>query len=119
MPVIWADNTDYVEYKLGWRAEAAISSLNSFIIKASHGVGGAIGGYILSATGYIANQPQTDLAKFGINFNVIAVPIIAYIIGILVFGIGYKLDNEKLTEVNETLRQRREEKAAVQLSHEG
>jgi len=110
LPNIQADNIDYVEYKLNWRAEAGISSLDSFVAKASQGIGGAISGYVLAATGYVANQPQTDLAKFGIVFNVIGLPVIIYIIAILVFGFGYNLNQKKLDEVNETLNQRREAK---------
>jgi len=109
-PTIQADNIDYVEYKLNRRAEAGISSLDSFVIKSSHGIGGAIGGYVLSSTGYVANQPQTDLAKFGIVFNTIWMPIITYIIGLFVFGFGYNLNSKKVAEVNETLLQRREAK---------
>ena len=110
VPNIQADNTDYVEYKTGRRAEAGITSAYSFVVKASHGVGGAIAGYVLSATGYIANQPQTDLAKFGIVFNILILPMILYMISGFIFGFGYNLTAEKLDEVNEELRQRREEK---------
>jgi len=107
---IQADNTDYVEYKTGRRAEAGISSAYSFVVKSSHGVGGAIAGYVLSITGYVANQPQTDLAKFGIVFNILILPMILYTISEFVFGFGYNLTPEKLEEVNAALRQRREEK---------
>jgi len=110
MPTIQADNIDYVEFKTNWRAEGGISSLDSFVAKASQGIGGAIGGYVLAATGYVANQPQTDLAKFGIAFNTLLMPIIMLSIGLFVFGFGYNLSPEKLAEVNETLHQRREAK---------
>ncbi len=42
---IQADNTDYVELELGYRADAAIAALSGFITKCGMGVGGAIPGY--------------------------------------------------------------------------
>lgn len=39
---IQADNTMYVQYKTGKRAEAAVASLSSFVSKAAQGVAGAI-----------------------------------------------------------------------------
>ncbi|MDR2303257.1 MAG: glycoside-pentoside-hexuronide (GPH):cation symporter, partial [Treponema sp.] len=58
-----ADNVDYVEYTRKQRAEGVIASLNSFIVKAAMGIGGAIPGYILAATGYVPNQAQSDVTK--------------------------------------------------------
>lgn len=50
---IQADNTTYVQYKTGKRAEAAIASFTSFITKVAQGIGGAIPGYVLAATGFV------------------------------------------------------------------
>jgi hypothetical protein len=50
------------------------------------GIGGAIPGYVLAATGYVANQAQTDTAKMGIIMNNILIPSIITLIAALVFG---------------------------------
>jgi GPH family glycoside/pentoside/hexuronide:cation symporter/glucuronide carrier protein len=108
---ISADNVDYVEYTRGQRAEGALSSLVSFVIKAAMGIGGAIPGYVLAATGYVANQPQTETAKMGIMMNNILIPSILVLISGLVFGLGYGINREKLAQIMAALRERRAAKA--------
>ena len=109
---IQADNTDYVEYQTGNRAEGAIASLNSFVVKAGGGIGGAIPGYILSVTGYVANaEQQTAGAETGIIVCAILLPALVTIAGILTFALGYPLNRTKVEEVTQTLRRRREEKS--------
>jgi len=108
---IQADNVDYAEYALNRRAEGGIASLFSFVVKAGGGIGGAIAGYVLEATGYVANQAQTDTAKLGIITNVLILPLVLYTAAILIFAFGYNLNKEKLIEINETLSRRRAEKA--------
>lgn len=70
---ILADNTDYVEIKTGYRAEAAVASLSSFVNKFSMGIGGAIPGYLLAAVGFdetLATQNSS------VNMAIIACVII-------------------------------------------
>ncbi|HHV12686.1 MAG TPA: MFS transporter [Clostridiales bacterium] len=107
---IQADNVDYIEFKRGTRAEGALASLNSFVIKAGQGFGGAIPGYILAATGYVAKQQQTSTAITGIIFIAIVIPAIINVLGGIIFTTGYSLDKNKLSEVMASLRARREEK---------
>ncbi len=108
---IQADNVDYIEYKKGMRAEGALASLNSFVVKAGQGIGGAIPGYILAATGYAANQAQTDSAIGGIVTATIIIPALIYVAGGVIFGAGYNLDKSKLAEIMQKLRDKRAEKA--------
>ena len=53
-----ADNVDYAEWKHGYRAEGALSSLGTFFIKLSQAIGGAIPAYILASSGYIASSAE-------------------------------------------------------------
>lgn len=111
MPLVYgiqADNVDYVDYTRNQRVEGSIASLSSFVSKAGSGIGGAISGYILAATGYVANAVQTDSAITGIIVSVIVLPAVIFLIGALIFGLGYNINREKLTEITTTLRQRRE-----------
>ncbi len=107
---IQADNVDYIEYKKGIRAEGALASLNSFVIKAGQGIGGAVPGYILAITGYTANQVQPGSAICGIVAATIIIPAVIYVLGGLIFGFGYNLDKVKLDEIIQGLRLRREKK---------
>nr|MDO8113224.1 MFS transporter [Candidatus Sigynarchaeota archaeon] len=72
-----ADLMDYIEWKRGFRSEGAIASVFSFIVKAGGGIGAAIPGYILAATGFVPNQAvQAPFAIFGINLAFIGMPFI-------------------------------------------
>ncbi|MDR3145807.1 MAG: MFS transporter, partial [Treponema sp.] len=106
-----ADNVDYVEYTRKQRAEGAIASLNSFIVKAAMGIGGAIPGYILAATGYVPNQAQSDATKAGILASVIILPAILSLITVFVFGLGYNINKTRLAEITQSLRDQRAAKA--------
>jgi Na+/melibiose symporter-like transporter len=64
----------------------------------------------LGATGYVANQPQTELAQSGIIVNVLIIPMALYLTALLVFGFGYNINSKKLAEINEELNKRREVK---------
>lgn len=107
-PIIMANNIDYVDYKLNFRSEAVQSALGSFILKVGSGIGAAFPGYMLALFGYVANNPQqSDNTIFGIILCFIGLPVIFLLIGLLIFGFGYKLDTKTMQEVETTLRQRR------------
>jgi GPH family glycoside/pentoside/hexuronide:cation symporter/glucuronide carrier protein len=106
-----ADNVDYVDYKHGKRAEGAIASLNSFVVKAGMGIGGAIPGYILAATRYIPNQAQSDATKAGIIAAVVVGPAVLNLIALFVFGFGYNINKTRLAEITQALRDKRAGKA--------
>lgn len=111
--VLGADVIDYVEYKLDYRSEPAVASINSFISKAGNGIAGAIPGFVLGLTGYIAGgQQQTASAINAITILSIGVPIIFFAVSALVFGLGYKLDKNLLQEVENGLSERRAAKVA-------
>jgi hypothetical protein len=109
---IQADNVDYVEYTRKQRAEGAVASIQSFVMKAGMGIGGAVPGYILAATGYIPNQPQAESAKTGIIASVIVIPACVFLLSLLVFGLGYNINREKLAEITQSLRAKRAAKTA-------
>ena len=103
---IQADNTMYVQYKTGKRAEAAVASLSSFVSKAAQGVAGAIPGYMLAATGFIggaAQQPQS--VEGGIIFCSIMLPLILCAAAGLVFGTLYPLGKKEVDEITLAIEQ--------------
>ena len=103
---IQADNTMYVQYKTGKRAEAAVASLSSFVSKAAQGVAGAIPGYMLAATGFIggaAQQPQS--VEGGIIFCSITLPLILCAAAGLVFGTLYPLGKKEVDEITLAIEQ--------------
>lgn len=103
---IQADNCDYVAYKNGIRAEGAVASLNSFIIKAAQGIGSALPAYILGWTGFVANQVQSSQATNGIIFSAITLPGILTVVAGLLMLLFYPLNNKKLADIRQKLQQR-------------
>ena len=62
---ISADNVDTIRNELDIEATALIASLTSLIMKFAMAIGGAVPGFVLSFTGYAANQSQSSTAEKG------------------------------------------------------
>ena len=96
-----ADNTTYVQYKTGKRAEAAIASFTSFITKVAQGIGGAIPGYVLAATGFVTGSAvQPESINTGIILCVLILPTILTAAGAILFGTQYTLDKKAVEEMH-------------------
>lgn len=104
---ISADTIDYVEWKQGYRTEAAVASLNSFISKAAMGIGSAIAAFILAFTGYVPNVVQTEQAIQGIYLGTFLLPGLLAIFGSILFQITFNLTKEKNKEIAIALSERR------------
>lgn len=87
---ISADNVDYVKAVLGVESAGLLASLNSLVMKFAMAIGGAIPGFILSYSGYVANQKQSISATSGIVMTAFLIPFFLYLIATLIFKIGYK-----------------------------
>jgi GPH family glycoside/pentoside/hexuronide:cation symporter/glucuronide carrier protein len=105
---IQADNTDYVEWKRGYRAEGAIASLNSFNAKAGLGIGAAIPGFVLAATNYTPNAEQTSQTIQGIYWAYVVFPGILVLIAAFIILIAYPLNKEKISVITKDLKKHRE-----------
>lgn len=98
---IQADNTTYVQYKTGKRAEAAIASLTSFVSKVAQGLGGAIPGYVIAAYGFVTGASvQPESINTGIILCALILPLIFGILGSLIFGTQYTLDQKAVIEMD-------------------
>ena len=98
---IQADNTTYVQYKTGKREEAAIASLTSFVSKVAQGLGGAIPGYVIAAYGFVTGEfVQPESINTGIILCVLILPLIFGILGSLIFGTQYMLDQKAVIEMD-------------------
>lgn len=110
---IQADNTDYVEIKSGFRAEAAVASLSSFVSKFSMGVGGAIPGYLLGLVGFNpAAEVQNDAVITMIIFCAVLLPAIITAIAAIGMKFLYPLDKQAVLEQTEEIRKLHNEGAA-------
>ncbi|GGA13209.1 MFS transporter [Paenibacillus marchantiophytorum] len=106
-----ADTVDYGEWKSGVRAQGLLYSAASFGVKVGMGLGGALGGWILSMGGYVANSSaQSESALAAISFNYLWAPIIGQIIMIILL-LFYRLDKIQPLMLKE-LQERRNQAAA-------
>jgi len=79
-----SDSVDYGEWKTGVRAAGLLTALGAaFCLKAGSGLGGALPAWILGATGYVANSPQSATALRGIEIGFIWLPALFYLLSAL------------------------------------
>ena len=86
IPLLWAmmaDVADYSEWKNRRRATAIVFSAIVFGLKAGLGFGGAIGGWLLSAYGYVPNVTQTERALQGIKLTASIFPAITFALAVV------------------------------------
>jgi GPH family glycoside/pentoside/hexuronide:cation symporter/glucuronide carrier protein len=107
-PLINADNMDYIEWELGYRAEGAVASLYTFLVKTGQGVGAGLAGLLLAAINYVPNAIQTDEVVRGLYRITFGVPAAMAVIAFFVWQFGYPFTSVMLEKMNIDLKQRRE-----------
>ena len=100
-----ADIIDYTEWKFGERAEGIISSINPLITKFANGIGGALPGFMLAATGYVPDAVQTPEALRGISLTTTVIPFVLIVIG-GTFLAFYPLTKIRMAGIQEDIRLR-------------
>ena len=112
---IWAfvtDVIDYQEYLTDTREDGTIYSIYSFARKIGQAVAGGLSGLALTKVGYVGGAAsQTDQVATSIKNFATLTPAIAYLIVFLILAFVYPLNKDKLTELTENLKERRETKA--------
>lgn len=109
VPLLWtmiADSADYGEWTTGRRATGLYFSAAVFAQKAGWGIGAAIAGWILAASGFVANMVQCDSAITGIKLLVSVIPGILYM-SCAIFMIFYKIDAKTTDQMKKDLDERR------------
>jgi len=109
VPLLWtmiADSADYGEWTTGRRSTGLYFSAAVFAQKAGWGIGAAIAGWILAASGFIPNVLQNDTAITGIKLLVSVIPGILYM-SCAIFMIFYKIDARTTDLMKKELDERR------------
>ena len=109
IPLLWAmmaDVADFSEWKNRRRATAVIFSAIIFGLKAGLGIGGAIGGYLLDAYGYVPNAVQSEHALLGIRLTASIYPAIAFLLCAACLWF-YRIDKSLELEMSRELTERR------------
>jgi GPH family glycoside/pentoside/hexuronide:cation symporter len=108
-PLLWAmmaDVADYSEWKTHRRATAIVFSAIVFGLKAGLGVGGAIGGYLLAAYGYVPNADQSARALDGIRLTMSLFPALGFALCVVCL-LFYRIDKRAEIEMADELTERR------------
>lgn len=107
--IVWsmyADVADYGEWKFHRRTTGLVFSGVIFSHKTGLAIGAGLSGWILSWFGFIANQPQSDMAIFGIRFMFTIVPFLLLMIATAAI-LFYKINTPLLRQIEADLEARR------------
>ena len=107
--VMLADVVDYGTYKMGTRNESIVFSVQPMMVKFAAAFAGGFTGFGLAIVGQDPTlAEQTDSTKAGMTFLTIGLPIIAAVIGWLIYQFRWKLNGEFHEEVLRSLAAERE-----------
>ena len=101
------DAIEYGDYKYGVRDDGLAFSMMSFGVKCATAITGAVGILLITAFGYIPDQPQAPSAVTGINIVVNLVPAALMAISMVIM-LWYHLDEKKMGVISTRLTARRE-----------
>jgi len=107
--LIWslvADAVEFGEWKTGKRAEGMTYASYTFTYQLSNAAGGALGGFLLAAAGYVPHAIQTPAADHAIRAMFALVPAVTGILTIIIM-FYYKLDKEAFAKIIAELEKRR------------
>jgi GPH family glycoside/pentoside/hexuronide:cation symporter len=111
---MYADASDYSEWKTGRRSTGLVFAASSFAQKMGWTIGGAVTGYILAGFGYQAGAVQSAEALRGVRLLVSFIPAIGSVLAMLL-PLFYSLDDKRMKQIESDLQARRNE-VATQLS---
>lgn len=83
-------------------------------IKFSMIIGGSLPTAVLEATGYVANQAQNAVTLGAIRSLTTLLPLAAVVAAMVVYGLFYRLDEEKIRQIQAEIAERNAKTARVQ-----
>lgn len=101
------DALDNYEYRTGVRNDGVAFAFNGLMTKISAAIAGSIGLMVMAAFGYTNGADLTERALTGINTGVNIVPLAAAAAAIVPMLL-FDLNEEKMTVIRQTLKDRRE-----------
>lgn len=111
--VIWAFITDIIDYQeivTGRREDGTVYAVYSFARKVGQALAGGLGGFVLTAIGYVSEAPaQTEVVSERIYTVATLVPGVCYLAVFLIIWFGYPLTKGQVEQNTEALRRKREE----------
>lgn len=113
--IVWAfitDIIDYQEVKTGKREDGTVYAVYSFARKVGQALAGGLGGFALTAIGYVSDAPaQADVVAERIYTVATLLPGVCYLIVFLIIQFQYPL-TRRLVEENTTILQKKRNEEA-------
>jgi len=110
--VIWAFITDIIDYQevaTGKREDGTVYAVYSFSRKVGQALAGGVGGFVLTAIGYVSEAPsQTEQVAERIYTVATLIPGICYLIVFLIIQFAYPLSKKEVEKNTATLQALRE-----------
>jgi GPH family glycoside/pentoside/hexuronide:cation symporter len=103
---MYADASDYSEWKTGRRSTGLVFAASSFAQKMGWTVGGTVTGWILHAFGYEAGVAQSAVSLTGLKLLVSFIPAVGSVIATLL-PLLYSLDDQRMKQIEKELAARR------------
>ena len=104
---MFTDIAEYVDWRSRKQMTALVISASIFAIKAGVAFGLAMPGLVMSMTGFVAGQPQTEEAMMGINLAFAIIPAAVLVPGMAAM-LFYNIDRRTIRQIETELAQRRE-----------
>jgi GPH family glycoside/pentoside/hexuronide:cation symporter len=103
---MYADASDYSEWKTGRRSTGLVFAASSFAQKMGWTVGGAVTGFILSGFGYKAGAVQSAGSLTGLKLLVGFIPAVGSVIATFL-PLLYSLSDKRMQHIEKELAERR------------
>ena len=109
--IIWAfitDIIDYQEVETGKREDGTVYAVYSFARKVGQALAGGLGGFVLTAIGYVSEAPaQTETVSERIYTVATLIPGICYLIVFLIMQFKYPLTKREVEKNTAILQEKR------------
>ena len=100
------DSIDYAEYKLVFRGEGIVFSMNTFLTKLSATLSKGILGLSMTLMGYQDNMEPNDAVRIGFSVIVFVVPAVCFLLSMAPMAL-YRLKPTQLESIRKELDSRR------------
>lgn len=111
--IVWAFITDIIDYQevhTGKREDGTVYAVYSFARKAGQALAGGLGGFVLTAIGYVSDAAsQTEIVAERIYTVATVIPGICYLIVFLIMQFAYPLSRSEVEKNTQILMQKRRE----------
>lgn len=114
--IVWAFITDIIDYQevhTGKREDGTVYAVYSFARKAGQALAGGLGGFVLTAIGYVSEVPsQTEAVAERIYTVATLIPGVCYVIVFLIMQFWYPLSKHEVEKNTALLQEKRQKEGA-------